>query len=79
MSYAEIRVYRDGVLDGEAVCDATSGSGRLDKWIDAEPKIRELVEELMRQGQATIFWRDRSDIFGSIEHNRFAPMDFRTA
>ena len=53
MSYAEIRVYRLGVLDGEAVYDSTMGGGRPDKFIDAEPKIRELVEELMLQESAS--------------------------
>jgi len=52
MSYAEINVYRYGVLDGQAVYDATMGGGRLDKFIDSEPKIRELVEELMQKERA---------------------------
>lgn len=46
MSYARIVVYSDGAKAGEALYDATRGGGRLDKFIDAEPKIRELVEEL---------------------------------
>ena len=46
MSYVEINVYRDGQAVGKALYDATSGSGRMDKFIDAEPKIRELVNEL---------------------------------
>jgi hypothetical protein len=47
MSYAEIRAYEDGGLVGEAVYDSTGGGGRIfDKFIDAEPKIRELVDEL---------------------------------
>ena len=46
MSYAEINVYRDGQAVGKALYDATSGGGRMDKFIDAEPKIRELVNEL---------------------------------
>ena len=49
MSYAEIKVYRNGQLDGQAVYDATKGSFNLNKFIDAEPKIRELVEELMQE------------------------------
>lgn len=46
MSYAEIAVYQGGKPTGKALYDATSGGGRLDKFIDAEPKIRELVDEL---------------------------------
>jgi hypothetical protein len=46
MSYAEINVYRNGQAVGKALYDATSGGGRLDKFIDSEPKIRELVNEL---------------------------------
>ena len=46
MSYAEISVYQSGQPTGKALYDATSGGGRLDKFIDAEPKIRELVDEL---------------------------------
>jgi hypothetical protein len=46
MSYAEINVYRDGQVVGNALYDATSGGGRMDKFIDAEPKIRELVNQL---------------------------------
>ena len=46
MSYAKISVFRDDQKVGEAVYDATKGGGRLDKFINAEPKIRELVEQL---------------------------------
>lgn len=46
MSYAQIRVYRNGLLDGEAIYDASGGSGSLGKFIDAETKIRELMDEL---------------------------------
>lgn len=46
MAYAEISVYQEGRMAGNALYDATSGSGRLDKFVDAEPKIRELVNEL---------------------------------
>lgn len=48
MSYAEISVYHNGVLDGKAVYDATSGGGNMGKFIDAEEKIQELVEELIK-------------------------------
>lgn len=46
MSYSKIVVYSNGAKAGEALYDATGGGGRLDKFIDAEPKTRELVEEL---------------------------------
>jgi len=54
MAYAEISVYHYGVLDGNAVYDATSGAGRPDKFIDAEPKIRELVEKLMQKQRVSL-------------------------
>lgn len=46
MAYAEIIVYENGNLAGFAIYDSRKGAMRLDKWKDAEPKIRELVEEL---------------------------------
>jgi hypothetical protein len=52
MKYAEIKVYRAAALVGEAVYDATWGGGRLDKFINAENKIRELVNELFATNQA---------------------------
>ena len=51
MRYAEIKVYRSAALVGEAVYDATWGGGRLGKFINAENKIRELVDELFSTGQ----------------------------
>lgn len=57
MKYAEIKVYRSAALVGEAVYDASWGGGRLDKFINAENKIRELVDELftMRGGDGLSF------------------------
>ena len=46
MSYVRIVVYHDGEQAGEAYYDSTKGSARMDKFVDAEPKIRELVEQL---------------------------------
>lgn len=46
MAYAKIDVYRDGRPVGQALYDALMGGGRLDKFIDAEQKIRELVDSL---------------------------------
>ena len=46
MAYAEIRIFHNGSLDGEAKYDATNGSGNMGKFIDAEAKIRELLNAL---------------------------------
>lgn len=46
MSFAEIKVYRNGALFGEAYYDSRSGGGRLDKFVDGEAKVRELVNQL---------------------------------
>jgi hypothetical protein len=54
MKYAEIKVYRSAALVGEAVYDATWGGGRLDKFINAENKIRELVDELFSTSRARL-------------------------
>ncbi|MCZ4337378.1 Sbal_3080 family lipoprotein [Shewanella colwelliana] len=56
MVYAEIRVFRDGKLDGEAIYDARMGGANMNKFIDAEPKIRELIEQLIEQKQASLRW-----------------------
>ncbi|AYC34599.1 hypothetical protein D3880_20455 [Pseudomonas cavernae] len=46
MAYAEMRVYQQGRQVGQAVYDSRSGSGRLDKFIDAESKLNELADQL---------------------------------
>ena len=46
MAYAEMRVYRDGNEIGKAVYDALMGGGRMDKFINADEKVRELVAQL---------------------------------
>lgn len=46
MSLAEIKVYRNGALYGEAIYDSRAGGGRLDKFVDGETKVRELVNQL---------------------------------
>ena len=56
MSYAEIKVFHNGVLDGEAKYDATRGGANMNKFIDAEPKIRELVNKLMQYQSASLFF-----------------------
>ncbi|MES9881147.1 MAG: Sbal_3080 family lipoprotein [Sedimenticola sp.] len=57
MSYAEIKVFHKGRLDGKAVYDSRWGAGNMNKFIDAEPKIRELVNELMQVKEASLFYR----------------------
>ena len=57
MSYAEIKIYRNGNLDGEAVYDSRRGGGNMAKFIDAETKIRELVDELIQIKSASLFGR----------------------
>lgn len=47
MAYANIKIYKNGVLDGEAVYDSTGGGGNMGKFIDAETKIRELLNQLL--------------------------------
>lgn len=46
MAYAEIRVYKDGQLAGEAIYDSRRGGGNLGKFISADTKIRELADQL---------------------------------
>ena len=48
MSFAEIKVFRNNVLNGQALYDASEGSGNLGKFIIAEAKIRELVTQLFQ-------------------------------
>ncbi len=55
MSYAEIKIFRNGNLDGEAIYDSTHGGGNMGKFIDAEPKIQELVNELMQFKSTSAF------------------------
>lgn len=50
MSYAEIRVYNDGRPAGEAVYDAQRGAGNMNKFIDADRKVGELVNQLFPGG-----------------------------
>ena len=57
MSFAEISVYRDGRLDGKALYDATGGGANMGKFIDAETKIRELVNALLQVKTASAFSR----------------------
>ncbi|WP_447077535.1 Sbal_3080 family lipoprotein [Shewanella algae] len=56
MVYAEIKVYHQGRLDGQAIYDARMGGANMNKFIDAEPKIRELINQLIQQKQARVSW-----------------------
>jgi hypothetical protein len=47
MAYARLQVFESGQPAGDALYDATQGGGNMSKFIDAEPKIRELVTELL--------------------------------
>jgi hypothetical protein len=45
--YAEINVYKQGDEIGKAVYDATGGGYRMDKFINAEEKVHEMVGQLL--------------------------------
>lgn len=57
MSYAEIKVFHKGSLDGEAKYDSTRGGANMNKFIDSEPKIRELVNQLMQFKSVSRFFK----------------------
>jgi hypothetical protein len=46
MSFAQIRVFQNGQEAGSAIYDATMAGARLDKWVDADAKVGEMVAEL---------------------------------
>lgn len=46
MRRAEIIVFEQDKIAGRAVYDASAGGGRMDKFIEAETKVRELVGQL---------------------------------
>ena len=50
MHYAEFRVFVDGKEKGVAIYDATHGGGNPNKFIDADKKIAELVNQLFPGG-----------------------------
>ncbi|HWT54918.1 MAG TPA: Sbal_3080 family lipoprotein [Rhodocyclaceae bacterium] len=50
MAYADIKVYGNAKLVGEAIYDSQRGSGNLGKFIDADKKIAELVNQLFPGG-----------------------------
>ncbi len=46
MAYAKISVFQNDKLIGEALYDSLSGGANMGKFINADNKIRELIEEL---------------------------------
>lgn len=50
MAFAEIKVYNNGKPVGEAKYDSQRGGGNMGKFIDADKKIRELVNQLFPGG-----------------------------
>lgn len=52
MNFADIRVYENGRKVGQALYDSRDGGGRPDKFISAENKINELVDQLFPNGAA---------------------------
>jgi hypothetical protein len=50
MHYAELRVFVDGKEKGVAIYDATHGGGNMNKFIDADKKIAELINQLFPGG-----------------------------
>ena len=55
MSYANIKVFNQGQLDGEAIYDSSRGGANMGKFIDAEEKVRELVNELIQLKVSQLF------------------------
>lgn len=50
MAYAEIKIYDNGKPVGEAKYDALRGGGNMEKFIKADKKIAELVDQLFPGG-----------------------------
>ena len=46
LSFAEMKVYKDEILIGKALYDSRSGSANMNKFVDAETKIKELTNQL---------------------------------
>lgn len=62
MARADLRIYADGKEVGRAVYDSLSGGANLNKFIQTEPKLTELVDLLFPKLKA--FLRQRS--IGSV-------------
>lgn len=50
MAYAEINVFKAGAPAGKAVYDSLGGGANMGKFISAEDKVNELVNQLMAGG-----------------------------
>jgi hypothetical protein len=50
MSYAELRVYSNGRPVGEALYDSQRGGANMSKFIEADRKVEELVNQLFPGG-----------------------------
>ncbi|HEU4851781.1 MAG TPA: Sbal_3080 family lipoprotein [Telluria sp.] len=50
MAYADITVYNKGAPAGKATYDSRSGGGNMNKFIDADAKVAELVNQLFPGG-----------------------------
>ncbi|MBR9834853.1 MAG: hypothetical protein GYB42_06620 [Alphaproteobacteria bacterium] len=46
MSVAELKYFQLGAKTGEATYDSRSGGANMGKFIDAETKLREMIDEL---------------------------------
>lgn len=55
MAYAEIKVFKGPSLKGSATYDALRGGANMNKFISAEDKIRELVNELFGAESAALY------------------------
>lgn len=55
MAYAEIKVFEGQSLKGSATYDAIRGGANMNKFISAEDKIRELVNELFGVESAALY------------------------
>lgn len=55
MAYAEIKVFEGRSLKGSATYDALRGGANMSKFISAEDKIRELVNELFGVESAGLY------------------------
>ena len=53
MHFAEFRVFVDGKEKGVAVYDATHGGANMGKFIDADKKIAEMINQLFPGGAGT--------------------------
>jgi hypothetical protein len=48
--FAQVNVYENGLLVGQATYDAHSGGFRMDKWGPTADKLRVLLDQLLKRG-----------------------------